>query len=167
MAEKILITYATWTGTTQEIAEHIGKKFADKGWETTVLPVSKVKDIIPFKAIIIGSPIHASHWVKAALVFLRKNATALREKKTALFNTCLAMKNPDADNIKRTIAYNDEARAYIHPETESSFAGTMRYAKLNIFLQILMKKMIKAQEGDFRDWKSIDAWTDETAEKLK
>ncbi len=167
MSERILITYTTWTGTTAEVADFIGKKLAEKGWTSDILPIKEVKDIIPYRAIVLGSPIHASHWMKEALSFLQKNATALRDKKTALFNTCLTMRNPAPENINMTLAYNDEARTLVHPESEASFAGTVRYDRLNFFVKFLMKKIIKAPEGDFRNWQAIESWTNEISEKLK
>ena len=45
--DKILITYASWNGSTAGVAEAIGKTLAESGTQVDVLAMKDVKDLSP------------------------------------------------------------------------------------------------------------------------
>lgn len=49
------------------------------------------------------------------------------------------------------------------PLSEGRFLGRLDYSKLNFFQRSICRIM-KAKEGDRRDWKAISKWTSDTAE---
>ncbi|MCX6571441.1 MAG: hypothetical protein NT006_08505 [Candidatus Aminicenantes bacterium] len=55
MSQKVLIAYATRAGSTGEIAKEIGDVLIAKGFAVDVVPVRKVRDISPYRAVIVGS----------------------------------------------------------------------------------------------------------------
>ena len=57
MTKKILVTYASRTGTTAGVAEAIGKTLAESGAEVDVRAVADVKDLTPYDAVVAGSAI--------------------------------------------------------------------------------------------------------------
>ena len=62
MSNKILVTYATCTGSTVGVAEAIGKTLADGGAQVDVLPMQAVKDLAPYQAVVAGSAIQGKRW---------------------------------------------------------------------------------------------------------
>ena len=63
MSQKILITYASRTGSTAEIAEAIGKTLSEENAQVDILPMQAVKDPSPYQAVIVGSAIRKSKWL--------------------------------------------------------------------------------------------------------
>jgi len=57
MPKKALIAYATWAGSTAEIAEGIAKVLRDPAIDVEVWPVHDVKSHVGFDAVIFGTPI--------------------------------------------------------------------------------------------------------------
>jgi len=49
MKQKILITYASRSGSTAEIAEAIGKTLTQNGAQVDVLPMQEVTDLTPYQ----------------------------------------------------------------------------------------------------------------------
>src|SRR5512136_1890361 len=97
MSEKILVTYASRTGTTAGVADAVGKKLADKGFNVDIIPMKDVSDLEQYSAVVAGSAVQASKWLPEAVEFLEKNREVLQKKKFALFSVCmtLAMKNAE------------------------------------------------------------------------
>jgi menaquinone-dependent protoporphyrinogen oxidase len=58
MSQKILVTFASRTGWTAGVAEAIGKTLKENGAHVDVLPMSQVKDLTPYEAVVAGSAIN-------------------------------------------------------------------------------------------------------------
>ncbi len=77
MNDKILVTYASRTGSTAGVAEAIGKTLAESGVRVDVLPMQEVTDLAPYRAVVAGSAIQGAQWLPEALDFVRAHRAAL------------------------------------------------------------------------------------------
>jgi menaquinone-dependent protoporphyrinogen IX oxidase len=71
---RVLVTYASKMGSTQEIAEAIGRELETSGIQVTVTPCADNVSPESFDGVIIGSAIYTRRWVKAAKRFLKRHA---------------------------------------------------------------------------------------------
>ena len=78
MNNKILITYASRSGSTAEIAEAIGKTLSQRGAQVEVLPMTQVTDLAPYQAIVAGSTIHGQKWLPEAMTFVSDHRPSWR-----------------------------------------------------------------------------------------
>ncbi|MCB0202691.1 MAG: flavodoxin, partial [Anaerolineae bacterium] len=85
MSEKILVTYASRTGTTAGVAEAVGNTLDSSGLPVDVLPVSAVQDVTPYRAVVAGSAIQGKQWLPEAMQFVQTHQAALRRKPFAAF----------------------------------------------------------------------------------
>ena len=70
MSNKILVTYATRTGSTIGVVEAIGQTLAESGVEVEVRPMQEVTDLSPYQAVVAGSAIQGKQWLPEAMRFL-------------------------------------------------------------------------------------------------
>ena len=163
MNKKILVTYASRTGSTAQIAEAICKTLTRNGEETDLVPMQDVKDLSLYYAVIIGSPIRKSRWLPEAMQFLQANRAELACKHVATFTVCitLAMSNTQRyqDAIREWIA---PIRALVHPVSEGLFAGRLDFKKLPWTLDTLLFRATATlgilPKGDHRDWNAVHTW---------
>jgi menaquinone-dependent protoporphyrinogen oxidase len=59
MGYKILVTYTSRFGSTAGVAEAIAKTLNEKGMVVDVLPMSEVKNLAQYQAVVAGSAINA------------------------------------------------------------------------------------------------------------
>ncbi|HZM12768.1 MAG TPA: flavodoxin domain-containing protein, partial [Bacteroidales bacterium] len=78
--ERILITYATRTGSTEGVAKTIGVTLSLMGETVDVIPMQDVKDSSAYKAVIAGSAIQAANWLPEAMDFVKDNREVLTQK---------------------------------------------------------------------------------------
>jgi menaquinone-dependent protoporphyrinogen oxidase len=57
MNDKILVTYATATGSTAEVAQAVAKTVSGDNGAVDVLTVKQVEDLSPYRAIVVGTAI--------------------------------------------------------------------------------------------------------------
>jgi len=156
---QVLVAYATKYGATTEIAEKIGQVLRQAGLPTDVLPVDRIKDPTPYKAIVLGSAVYTGQWRKEAAKFLQANETLLAERQVWLFSSGPTGQGDPVELLKdwRLPKSLQPIADRIRPRDIAVFHGNVDLKKLN-FIEKEMLKTAKALSGDFRDWNAISAW---------
>jgi menaquinone-dependent protoporphyrinogen oxidase len=165
MTNKILVTYATCTGSTAGVAEAIGKSLASSagGALVEVLPMQAVKELGSYQAVVAGSAIHSNKWLPEAMQFVQANQEELRSKPFAIFLVCMTLAMRNAEKYRPFVAdYMAPVRALVQPVSQGLFAGALDIRKIptasdrfKFRLSVLFGVW---KEGDHRDWEAIRAW---------
>lgn len=165
MNERILVTYASRSGSTAATAEAISKTLLEDGVQVDLLPMQDVKDLTPYSAVVLGSPIRNSRWLPEALRFVQDNRMELTRKRVAMFtlSITLAMSNGEQhlQAVKQWIA---PVRSQVKPVSEGLFAGRLDFTKLPLTFDTLKLRLVVAlgifPKDDRRDWNSVRVWAE-------
>ena len=168
MNNKILVTYASRTGSTAGVAEAIGKTLTEGGALVDVMPMQDVKDLSPYGAVVAGSAIRQAKWLPEAVGFIRKHRETLLHKPFAMFTVCITLGMSNSEQYRSAVAgWVAPVRELARPLSEGLFAGMLDFSKLPLNWDILKLRATVAMgifpRGDRRDWNAIRAW----AESLK
>jgi menaquinone-dependent protoporphyrinogen oxidase len=163
MSEKILVTYASRTGSTVEVAEAIGKTLSEGGAGVDVLPMQEVQDLAPYRAVVAGSAIQNKQWLPEAVQFIQTYKAALSQKPFAAFLVCMTLAMKNADQYRPFVAdFLAPVRRLVKPVSEGLFAGVLDIRKVpsasdrfKFRISVLLGVW---KEGDHRDWNAIRAW---------
>jgi menaquinone-dependent protoporphyrinogen oxidase len=163
MNKKTLVTFASRTGSTAEIAEAIYKTLVQCGEEAELLPMTNVKDLSSYHAVMLGSSIRKSQWLPEAMQFLQEHRGTLANKRVAIFTVCITLAMPKAEQylpaVKNWIA---PVRAQVQSLSEGFFAGKLDLSKLPWTLDTLLFRATVAlgilPKGDHRDWNAVRSW---------
>lgn len=168
METKILVAYATQYGATAEIAEKIGQVLRAAGLQADVLPVDRVRDLAPYRAVVLGSGVYIGQWRKPAAQFLKAHAQALAERPVWFFSSGPTGAGDPSEEAQgwRFPKGLQPLADQIQPRDIALFHGALDASKLN-FIEKWMLKNVKAPLGDFRDWDAITVWATAIAEALK
>lgn len=160
--KRVLIAYASKAGSTAEVADRMGKILSDHGLTVDVKPISSVRDLNAYQAVILGSAIRVGSVLPEAMKFIQDNQTTLAEVPFSLFIVCMTLEKDTEENRKTVSDYLNPVREVIRPDNEGLFAGVMDLKKLPLIERLMIKAM-KAPLGDFRRWDEIDTWTEKLA----
>ena len=165
MSNKILVTYASRSGSTAGVAEAIGNTLAENGAQVDVLPMQEVKDLAPYRAVVAGSAIRGGKWLPEALQFIQTHRATLAQKPFAAFMVCITLAMPSADRYRAGIAgWLEPVRALVEPVSEGLFAGELDFSKLPVTFDTLKMRAAAAfgifPRGDHRDWTAIRTWAE-------
>jgi len=186
MVNKILITYATLSGTTVEVAQAIGEEITKKGLQVDVLPLDKVKSLNGYDGVVLGGPMIMG-WHRSALGFLRKNRKALSRIPLAIFVMAMSLTKTSETSLGGMLLYIDnklpkpllkegrpnirERYAYVvnyarpilnaagpaKPVSIGFFGGRLDYGRLAWWAVMFVMLVIQAPAGDRRNWPAIRA----------
>jgi menaquinone-dependent protoporphyrinogen oxidase len=169
---KVLVAYASALGATGGIAERIGETLRAQDLEVEVLPAGQVVESfepVSFDAFVIGSAVHGGHWLDEAVEFVRLHAPLLAQRPVWLFSSgpvgekYVNLEQPEPKEMA-------ELRRLLNPRAHHVFAGAFdRHSTVLGKLGFVERTAVKAfmPEGDFRDWKLIEAWAREIAAELE
>jgi menaquinone-dependent protoporphyrinogen oxidase len=185
--KRILVTYATMSGSTAEVAEAVADEIASNGMQVDLLPLSQLKDLGVYDGIVVGAPMIMG-WHRHALRFLRRNRAALRRMPLAVFVICLSLTQTDQTSVDGAPVVVDErlpkpprtpgrlgyreryARLenYLRPILKASgsakplsigvFGGRLDYGRLKWWAVLFAMQIIQAPAGDRRNWSAIRCW---------
>jgi len=163
MNDKILVTYAGRAGSTAGVAEAIGKTLSESGAQVDVIPISDVKDLSPYRAVVAGSAIRKSNWLPEAAQFIQAHKADLAQKPFAMFTVCITLAMSNTYQYRSAVSsWVAPVRAQVKPVSEAFFAGMLDFSKLPLNWDTLMLRATVAlgifPKGDHRDWNAIHAW---------
>ncbi|MBN1285421.1 MAG: flavodoxin domain-containing protein [Anaerolineae bacterium] len=171
MSDKILVAYASRTGTTAGVAEAIGKTLVENGAVVDVRPVQEVTDLTPYRAVVVGSAIQGAKWLPEAMRFVETHRAALWQKPFAAFLVCMTLGMPNKNYHAHVAEWLGPVRKLVPTVSEGLFAGKTMEAgnapsftgRVMLRISILLGFLSK---GDHRDWDKIRAWAVELAPLL-
>lgn len=170
----VLIAFATCHGSTQGVAERIGRRVQASSVDVEIRPVSEVRDLGRYDAVILGSAIHNMKWLPEASRFAQRNAAVLQQRPTWLFSVSSigdqeSFFSPRVARVLRAMKKETPEitalRSAIHPREHRNFAGAVARtdwsAAGSAFLRIM-----GGRYGDHRNWRAIDDWAASIAADL-
>jgi menaquinone-dependent protoporphyrinogen oxidase len=165
MSDKILVAYASRTGSTAGVAEAIGKTLAEGGVRVDVLPMKDVQDLAPYRAVVAGSAIRGKQWLPEAMQFVQTHQVALAQKPFAAFLVCMTLAMKSAGKYRGFVGdFLLPVRLLVKPVSEGLFAGALDISKVEsasdrfkFRLSVLLGVWT---EGDHRDWNAIRTWAE-------
>ena len=165
MSKKILVAYASQSGSTAGVAEMIGKTLAEDGMEVDVCPISHVTDVSGYDAFVLGSAVHGQKWLPEAMQFIKTHRAVLSQKPFATFTVCITLAMSNSDLYRQAVAaWIQPVRAQVKPVSEGLFAGMLDFNKLPLNWDTLKLRAVVAlgifPKDDRRDWNAIRAWAE-------
>jgi menaquinone-dependent protoporphyrinogen oxidase len=184
---KILVAYATNSGTTPDVAKAIGEELQKSGNQVDVLSLEQVTDLSAYHAVVLGAPMIMG-WHRGALAFLKANRRVLAGKAVALFITCVSLTETGESSVdgvpvfvdeKLPFAPQDPARLsfkerystvtnYVRPILRAApavkpvsvgvFGGRLDIFRLGLLHKLFVMLVIQAKPGEKRNWDAIRAW---------
>lgn len=164
MTNRILVTYASSTGSTVGVAQAIGAVLTEHGAQVDVLPMPEVQDISLYSAVIAGSAIQSNVWLPEAMEFVEKHRADLNQRPFAAFLVCMTLAIGGGKYREHVADYLKPVRGLVKPVSQGLFAGMLDIAKIpSISDRIKFKISVLMgvwKEGDHRDWNAIRTWAE-------
>jgi menaquinone-dependent protoporphyrinogen oxidase len=185
--EKVLVTYASMSGSTAEVAQEVARKIGEGGTQVEILPLEKVSDLSAYIAVVIGAPM-VMGWHRSARKFLAKNQAAFRQIPLAAFATGMSLTSAGETEVSGVPVFVDEALAkpvknagrpslkerytyinqYAAPMIKAAglgqlvslafFGGRLDYRRLKLPAMLFVMLVVQASPGDRRNWDAIRSW---------
>jgi menaquinone-dependent protoporphyrinogen oxidase len=171
MNGKLLVAYATRYGSTAEVAEAVGTRLRERGFDVGVKPVKQAPSLDGYDAVVFGTPFYLGAMLKEGRAWLESQRAALETRPNAIF---AFGPTSAADDLAETAKQLDKTLAelpWLSPVAARMFVGAYDPTKLRFADRLLTKLPASPLHGlaahDDRDWDAIGEWADETAEALE
>ena len=161
---RVLITVASKHGATRGIADAIAEELRRRGLDAEVRAAGTVRGIQGYDAVVLGSAVYMGKWLPAARDLADREREVLAGLPVWLFSSGpLGHEHPQPEGEPAQL---DQLLAQTNARGHRIFAGELDRSELGAG-ERLLARMVKAPEGDFRDWDAIRAWADEIADALE
>ena len=152
---RVLVAHASKHGSTAEIAEAVGETLGREGLEVDVVPAGRVKDIGPYRAVVLGSAVYMTRWQKDGVRFLKRFRRQLAERSVWVFQS-----GPLNDSADEKLTVEPPPRvaklaSAIDARGIVQFGGRLREETPGFVAGAMAKK---GMSGDWRNWDRIHAW---------
>jgi menaquinone-dependent protoporphyrinogen oxidase len=162
---RLLVTAASRHGATAEIATELGKALrgALPGVGVDVVPVTRVAGFADYDAIVLGSAVYFGRWLDEARWQVSAHQETLRERPVWLFSS-----GPVGDPLVPDTEPADAAELAeaIGACEHVVFPGALHREQLGL-RERLAVGLVRATDGDYRDWPAVRAWADRIAAELR
>ncbi len=170
---KILVAFATYYGSTFQIAEVIAEVFCGSGYEVDLKFAKNVTDaeLATYDAVILGSNIYVEDWNAEAHAFLETNKDRLATIPLAYFCACglLGYEIMDITTREELVDEHYVQPMYgmydLTPVDVKGFAGAVNYRILKPKDWLLLRLMFMPK-GDWTNFAEIVEWAFELQDLL-
>jgi menaquinone-dependent protoporphyrinogen oxidase len=164
MNPKILVTYATRTGSTVGVASAIGETLASRGFSVDVKPLNERPSLEGYQAVVIGSAVNGYKWLPEAVEYVEARQDALKKLPVALFCVHALNTGSKASSKKNRESYLKDIRPLVNPLCEGYFAGMCgKPGETGGIAMWFARTFMDATPGDGRDWGKIRGWANALA----
>jgi menaquinone-dependent protoporphyrinogen oxidase len=167
---RILVAYASWQGSTAEIAQRIATTLGHAGATVVLAPVGDVEDPAGYDAVVLGSAVHNQSWSPEAVDFVHRHAGVLSQRPVWLFSVGMSDGLPrPLRSMARTAQDQRIAttlREDVQPRGHRVFSGVCRPEQLPRWVGIVFRA-VGGHFGDYRDWPAIETWAGQIAQELE
>lgn len=159
---RILVSASSRHGSTTEIATALAAAMRHHGANVDVRPPQTVDEVDGYDAVVLGSAVYRSRWLRPARNFVERHGAALRRLDVYLFSSGpVATGNRPVNMPGDASAASERTQASQH----RIFAGRLNPAVLGAG-ERLVARMVRAVPGDFRDWDAIGSWGAEIVQRV-
>ncbi|MBV8843556.1 MAG: hypothetical protein JO307_12175 [Bryobacterales bacterium] len=182
------VLYATRSGHTRRIADHIANELHERGFEAEAKNVgAEAAPLDPshYSAAILAASVHYGQHASEMVEFVKNRRSELDKIPSAFISVTLSeagVERPESSPQERARFAADTQRVIekFFEETEwrparvKAVAGALLYTKYNLLLRFVMKYMAKnahadtdtSRDHDYTDWLTLDRFVDEFAQQL-
>lgn len=160
-AMRVLVTWASKRGGTEDIARDVGETLRYAGFDVELLPADAAETATGFDAAIVGGALYAGRWPQAARRFVRRRAERLRRVPVWFFSSGPLDESADHRRIAPTRAVQtlmDSVGAQGHVTFGGRLSPDARGFPASA--------MAKTHAGDWRNPEHIRAWATAVAHDL-
>ena len=159
----VLVAVASRHGSTAEIAERIVATLLATGLEVDMHRIEDeaAADLDRYDAIVVGSAVYEGRWLRSARRFLTDHQDELRRVPVFLFssgpvgNNTIGVENDHVTNLTEVSGAIDHCQ----------FSGRLDRSLLKRRERWIVD-IVRAHDGDFRDWDAVDEWASTIATRL-
>ena len=116
MGDRILVTYATWAGSTEGVAQTVAETLREGGASVDLQPMGNVRGLDAYGAVVVGSAARIGKINGDAFKFVKKHREELERIPVAYFVVCLTMKE-DTEEHRATVS------GYLQPLARAGGGG--------------------------------------------
>jgi menaquinone-dependent protoporphyrinogen oxidase len=159
---KILVATASRHGSTLEIAEAIGEVLRQAGLDVDVATIDQVTQVDRYDAAVIGSAVYMGDWLPQAREFVERNIAAFDSMPVWYFSS-----GPVGSSSKPAMdaKHLDQLTQLLGGQEARIFGGKLDSGEIGLGERLIIR-LVKASDGDSRNWEEIRQWAEEIAATL-
>lgn len=162
--KNVLITYTSPKGSTEEVAQFIGRELTALGHQVTLLSMSQVTEL-GYDGVIIAAPVNGMNWRPEALEFIETHRTELNNKSVSYVALALMVDQgrPFFRNAVQKVF--NKATSIVAPTATAIFGGVANDPMPSFMRWVfgLPKDMPK----DNRNWSKIETFSRKIHQNLE
>jgi menaquinone-dependent protoporphyrinogen oxidase len=157
--KRILVAFATTSGSTQEIAAFVAEELTRLGLAADLRPCREASDLASYGAVVLGAPLYMFHLHRDALNFLKQHRKVLATRPVAIFagGAFGPTAEKDTPGIQKNLDTELAKFPWLTPASVLLVGGRFDPTRLR-FPYNLIPALKQTPAGDNRNWDEIRAW---------